>query len=133
MRIKENKAGYTAQDAPRTRLKITGDGRTDRRTDTTSYRDATAHLKRGREGGSRDDTTVTNMKPSQGKKAHFCDDPIITLPSIGNQDHQVTLFIYPFISCLTRFPRWLTFMLPCLQQSGRVYTRFLLTKCYFYL
>ena len=37
----DNKAGYTAQDAPSTRLKITGDGRTD----TTSYRDATAHLK----------------------------------------------------------------------------------------
>ena len=30
---KSNKAGYTAQDAPRTRLKITGDGRTDGRTD----------------------------------------------------------------------------------------------------
>ena len=59
-----NKAGYTAQDAPSRRTfqfspsKITGDGRTDRRTDgrtdrrtdgrtdTTSYRDATAHLKR---------------------------------------------------------------------------------------
>ena len=44
-----NKAGYTAQDAPGTRLKITRDGRTygrtDLRTDTTSYRDATAHLK----------------------------------------------------------------------------------------
>ena len=44
-----NKAGYTAQDAPSTRLKITRDRRTDRRTDgqtdTTSYRDATAHLK----------------------------------------------------------------------------------------
>ena len=48
-----NKAGYTAQDAPSTRLKITGDGRsdgqtdelTDGRTDATSYRDATAHLK----------------------------------------------------------------------------------------
>ena len=49
----ENKAGYTAQDAPSTSLKITwdgrtdgrNDGRTDGRTDTTSYRDATAHLK----------------------------------------------------------------------------------------
>ena len=30
---KSNKAGYTAQDAPSTRLKITGDGRTDGRTD----------------------------------------------------------------------------------------------------
>ena len=30
---KKNKAGYTAQDAPSTRLKITGDGRTDGRTD----------------------------------------------------------------------------------------------------
>ena len=30
---KRNKAGYTAQDAPSTRLKITGDGPTDRRTD----------------------------------------------------------------------------------------------------
>ena len=48
-----NKAGYTAQDAPSTRLKITRDGRTDGRTygptdgrtDTPSYRDATAHLK----------------------------------------------------------------------------------------
>ena len=28
----KNKAGYTAQDAPSTRLKITGDGRTDGRT-----------------------------------------------------------------------------------------------------
>ena len=51
---KKNKAGYTAQDAPSTRPKITRDrgtdrrtdGRTDGRTDTTSYRDATAHLKR---------------------------------------------------------------------------------------
>ena len=40
-----NKAGYTTQDAPSTCLKITGDGRTDGRTDTTSYRGATAHLK----------------------------------------------------------------------------------------
>ena len=56
-----NKAGYTAQDAPSTRLKITRDrrtygptdgptdlrtyGPTDGRTDTPSYRDATAHLK----------------------------------------------------------------------------------------
>ena len=44
-----NKAGYTAQDAPSTRLKITGDGRkdgpTDGRTDTPSYRDAKTHLK----------------------------------------------------------------------------------------
>ena len=51
----ENKAGYTAQDAPSTRFEITRDGRTDLRTDlrtdgrtdTTSYRDATAHLKIG--------------------------------------------------------------------------------------
>ena len=47
---RENKAGYTAQDAPSKRLKITGDGRTDGgtdgRTDTLSYRDATAHLKK---------------------------------------------------------------------------------------
>ena len=53
----KNKAGYTAQDAPSTLLKITRDRRTDGRTDgptdrrtdgrtdTTSYRDATAHLK----------------------------------------------------------------------------------------
>ena len=64
--IRRNKAGYTAQDAPRTRLKITRDrptdgrtdgptdgrtdgptdGPTDGRTDTPSYRDATAHLKK---------------------------------------------------------------------------------------
>ena len=37
----KNQAGYTAQDAPSTRLKITRDGRTD----TTSYRDATARRK----------------------------------------------------------------------------------------
>ena len=41
----KNKAGYTAQDAPSMRFKISGDGRTDGPTDTTSYRDATAHLK----------------------------------------------------------------------------------------
>ena len=49
----KNKAGYTAQDAPSTRLKITQDGRTygwtygptDRRMDTPSYRDAWTHLK----------------------------------------------------------------------------------------
>ena len=45
-----NKAGYTAQDAPSARLKITRDGRTDGptdgRTETPSYRDATAHLKK---------------------------------------------------------------------------------------
>ena len=51
----QNKAGYTAQDAPSMRLACvlftfensTGhtDGRTDGRTDMTSYRDATAHLK----------------------------------------------------------------------------------------
>ena len=54
MVIEYNKAGYTAQDAPSTRLKITGDGRTDGptdgrtdgRTDTTFYKDATAHLKK---------------------------------------------------------------------------------------
>ena len=52
-KVRTNKAGYTAQYAPGTRLKITGDGRTDGptdgqtdgRTDTTSYRDATAHQK----------------------------------------------------------------------------------------
>ena len=49
-RLEINKAGYTAQDAPSTRLKITGDGRTDGWTDTTTYRDATAHLKRSRLG-----------------------------------------------------------------------------------
>ena len=51
-----NKAGYTAKDAPSTRLKITRDGptdlrtdgRTDGRTDTPSYRDASAHLKNQR-------------------------------------------------------------------------------------
>ena len=46
----KNKAGYTAQDAPSMRtfhlLKLYGTyGRRDRRTDTTSHRDATAHLK----------------------------------------------------------------------------------------
>ena len=48
----KNKAGYTAQDAPSTRLKKNWrrtdgptDGPTDGRTDTPSYRDATAHLK----------------------------------------------------------------------------------------
>ena len=45
-----NEAGYTAQDAPSMRMpKITRDlrtyGPTDQRTDTTSYRDAMAHLK----------------------------------------------------------------------------------------
>ena len=48
--MSHNKAGYTTQDAPNTRLETTGDGPTDGRadglTDTTSYRDATAHLKR---------------------------------------------------------------------------------------
>ena len=43
---KRNKAGYTAQNGPSTRLKITGDERTNGRTDTPSYRDATAHQKR---------------------------------------------------------------------------------------
>ena len=47
----KNKAGYTAQDAPSMRTyhlrkKHGTDGRTHGRTDTTSYRDATAHLKR---------------------------------------------------------------------------------------
>ena len=46
----KNKAGYTAQDAPSTRLKLTRDrrtyGRTYGRTDTPSYRDATAHLEK---------------------------------------------------------------------------------------
>ena len=37
---KKNKAGYTAQDAPCTRLEITGDGPTDGPTDATSYRAA---------------------------------------------------------------------------------------------
>ena len=46
-----HKAGYTAQDAPSTRSfhlrKYHGTyGPTDGRTDTTSYRDATAHLKK---------------------------------------------------------------------------------------
>ena len=40
-----SKAGYTAQDAPRTRLKIARDRRTDGQTHTTSHREATAHLK----------------------------------------------------------------------------------------
>ena len=52
-KLVENKAGYTAQDAPSSPSKITRDirtdgptaGPTDGRTDTTSYRDATAHLK----------------------------------------------------------------------------------------
>ena len=34
---KKNKAGYTAQDAPSTRLKITGDGRTDGPTDGRTH------------------------------------------------------------------------------------------------
>ena len=33
----ENKAGYTAQDAPSTGLKITGDGPTDGRTDRWTH------------------------------------------------------------------------------------------------
>ena len=33
MKMPYNKAGYTAQGAPSTRLKITGDRRTDQRTD----------------------------------------------------------------------------------------------------
>ena len=41
----DKKAGYMAQDAPSTDLIIMGDGRTDRQTDTTSYRDSSAHLK----------------------------------------------------------------------------------------
>ena len=55
MKMPYNKAGYTAQGAPSTPLKRgtegptdrPTDGPTDRRTDTPSYRDATAHLKRG--------------------------------------------------------------------------------------
>ena len=46
---KENKAVHTARDASSTRLKMTRDRRTYGRTDTPSYRDATAHLEiRGR-------------------------------------------------------------------------------------
>ena len=53
-----NKAGYTAQDAYSLLLKISRDGATDGatdgptdgRTNTTSYRDATAHLKKSAEG-----------------------------------------------------------------------------------
>ena len=54
-----NKAGYTAQDAPSMRTfhlqkqhgtdgwtDLRTDGPMDGRTDTTSYRDATAHLKK---------------------------------------------------------------------------------------
>ena len=49
----KNKAGYTAQDAPSTRLKITRDrqtygrtyGPTDGQMDTLFYKDVTAHLK----------------------------------------------------------------------------------------
>jgi len=37
LQCEENKAGYTAQDAPSTRLKITGDGPTDRRTDGRTH------------------------------------------------------------------------------------------------
>ena len=43
--LEANKAGYTAQDAPSTCLKITGDGPTGGPTDTPSYSDTTAHLK----------------------------------------------------------------------------------------
>ena len=41
--IDGNKAGYTAQNAPSTRLKITGDGRTDRRTDGPTDRRTDGH------------------------------------------------------------------------------------------
>ena len=46
-RTSSNKAEYSASDAPSSRLRegVT-DRRTDGRTDTPSYRDATAHLKR---------------------------------------------------------------------------------------
>ena len=49
--VYNNKAGYTAKDAPVCVLFTfennagRTDGQTDRRTDTTSYRDTTAHLK----------------------------------------------------------------------------------------
>ena len=56
-----NKARYTAQGAPGTCLKITGD----RRTDTPSYRDTTAHLKRsGPE--NRAVTTITTTTTTLG-------------------------------------------------------------------
>ena len=72
-----NKAGYTAQDAPSTRLKITRDGRTDERTDgrtdTSSCRDATAHLKRGG-GGDQKVAEALGRNESQrtqaGKRFH---------------------------------------------------------------
>ena len=46
----KNKAGYTAPSKITRDMRTDGrtDGPTDRRTDTTSYRDATAHLKRKR-------------------------------------------------------------------------------------
>ena len=49
--VELNKAGYTAQDVPSTRLKITRDRRTDGRanglTNTPSYRDARTQLETG--------------------------------------------------------------------------------------
>ena len=51
---KQNKARYTAQDAPSTRLKITGDGRTDGRTD--------GHTLRGCDGTSRKESATDGMK-----------------------------------------------------------------------
>ena len=64
-----NKAEYSALDASRRRLRegVTDrwtdrqtDGRTDRRTDTTSYIDATAHVKRRL-------NACIELKPSNGK------------------------------------------------------------------
>ena len=69
-----NKAGYTAQDAPSTRLKITRDGRTDGRMDTPSYRDATAHLKMRKNGNewekvSKSDRTIAS---AQNRTSQIC-------------------------------------------------------------
>ena len=54
----DDKSGYTGQDTPSTRLKITWDirtdGRTDGRTDITFYRHATAHLKNKSRGAVSD-------------------------------------------------------------------------------
>ena len=66
----KNKAGYTAQDAPSTRLKITGDGRTDGRTDTTSYRDATAHLKNAQKNLLRPPPFTSHNSTSKKKIRH---------------------------------------------------------------
>ena len=57
MKQKRNKAGYTAQDAPSTRLKITRDrwtdGRTDGRTDGHGLLDGDGASKKGIRSGKK--------------------------------------------------------------------------------